>query len=108
MVAPLFVGREKSVKAIEQAFADKTALILSSQREPLVEEPEVGDILEVGTVATVLQLFKLPDGSVKALVEGQERVRIEAFTATAPHFMAAYTTIDSPDSGSKPRHLPTA
>ncbi|MGO8683042.1 MAG: endopeptidase La [Thermoleophilia bacterium] len=100
MVAPLFVGREKSVKAIEQAFADKTPLLLSSQREPLVEEPEADDILAVGTVATVLQLFKLPDGSVKALVEGQERARIDSFAATSPHFIAAYTPLATEGSGS--------
>jgi ATP-dependent Lon protease len=100
MVAPLFVGREKSVKAIEQAFADKTPLILSSQREPLVEDPGADDILAVGTVATVLQLFKLPDGSVKALVEGQHRVHIDGFASTSPHFMATYSTIESPDRDS--------
>jgi ATP-dependent Lon protease len=97
MVAPLFVGREKSVKAIEQAFADKTLLILSSQREPLVDDPDADDIQPVGTIASVLQLFKLPDGSVKALVEGRERVHIEAFASTSPLFTASYTEIDSPD-----------
>ena len=70
MVAPLFVGREKSIQAIETAFNEKTPLILSSQREASVEDPGADDIMPVGTRVSVLQLFKLPDGSVKALVEG--------------------------------------
>ena len=93
MVAPLFVGRDKSVSAIERAFADKTPLILSSQREPLVDDPGVDDILPLGTMASVLQLFRLPDGSVRALVEGQQRVRIERFAATSPHFVVSYSPV---------------
>ncbi len=84
MVAPIYVGREKSIKAIESAFSDKTPIILSAQRQPSVEDPVVADIMPVGTRAMVLQLFKLPDGSIKALVEGQERVRIESYESTSP------------------------
>ena len=102
MVAPLFVGREKSISAIERAFSDKTPLILSSQREPGDDDPTTDDILSVGTRATVLQLFKLPDGSVKAIVEGLERVRIERFEATAPHFVVSYSAI----APSRPRRRP--
>ena len=65
MVAPVFVGREKSIQAIETAFNQKTSLILSSQREASVEDPGADDIMPVGTRVNVLQLFKLPDGSVK-------------------------------------------
>ena len=97
MVAPLFVGREKSVSAIERAFNEKTPLILSPQREPGDDDPTTDDILPVGTRATVLQLFKLPDGSVKAIVEGVERVRIERFEATAPHFVVSYTALSPKD-----------
>jgi ATP-dependent Lon protease len=97
MVAPLFVGRDKSISAIERAFGDKTPLILSSQREPGDDDPTTDDILSVGTRATVLQLFKLPDGSVKAIVEGLERVRIERFEATAPHFVVRFSAIDPED-----------
>jgi ATP-dependent Lon protease len=93
MVAPVFVGRDKSVSAIERAFADKTPLILCSQREPLVDDPGADDILPLGTLATVLQLFRLPDGSVRALVEGQQRVRVEAFAETSPHFVVAYSPV---------------
>jgi len=97
MVAPLFVGREKSISAIERAFSDKTPLILSSQREPGDDDPTTDDILSVGTRATVLQLFKLPDGSVKAIVEGVERVHIDHFEATAPHFVVSFTAIQPTD-----------
>ena len=97
MVAPLFVGREKSIQAIETAFNEKTPLILSSQREASVEDPGADDIMPVGTRVSVLQLFKLPDGSVKALVEGQERVRIERFESTSPFFLVSSTPLAPPD-----------
>jgi ATP-dependent Lon protease len=97
MVAPLFVGREKSIQAIETAFNEKTPLILSSQREASVEDPGADDIMPIGTRVTVLQLFKLPDGSVKALVEGQERVRIERFESTEPYFLVSSTPLAPPD-----------
>ena len=99
MVAPIFVGREKSIAAIEQAFNGKTPLILSSQREASLEDPTADDIMAVGTRVAVLQLLKLPDGSVKALVEGQERVRIDAFAATSPCFMVSSTPLASRDRG---------
>ncbi len=97
MVAPLFVGREKSVMAIERAFSEKTPIILSAQRQPAIEDPVAADIMPVGTRAMVLQLFKLPDGSVKALVEGQERVRIDRYESTSPLFVVAFTPLRSPD-----------
>jgi len=97
MVAPLFVGREKSIQAIETAFNEKTPLILSSQREASVEDPGADDIMPVGTRVSVLQLFKLPDGSVKALVEGQERVRIVRFESTSPFFLVSATPLAPPD-----------
>ncbi len=97
MVAPLFVGREKSIQAIEAAFNEKTPLILSSQREASVEYPGADDIMPVGTRVSVLQLFKLPDGSVKALVEGQERVRIEGFESTEPFFLVSSKPLAPPD-----------
>ncbi|HJW75826.1 MAG TPA: endopeptidase La [Thermoleophilia bacterium] len=101
MVAPIFVGREKSVKAIERAFAEGSSIVLCSQREPTIEEPTKDDILPVGTRATIVQLFKLPDGSVKALVEGQERVRIDAFTATSPHFVVEVSPLVPADCNAR-------
>ena len=69
MVAPLFVGRERSIQAIEAAFGEKTPLILSSQRDGSVEDPGADDIMPVGTRVAVLQLFKLPDGRIKILLD---------------------------------------
>jgi len=102
MVAPIFVGREKSIKALEKAFASNSPIILSTQREPSVEDPEVDDILRVGTIATVVQLYRLPDGSIKALVEGQQRVKIDDFISTSPHFQVHYSLM-----GSEEPHEPT-
>jgi ATP-dependent Lon protease len=99
MVAPLFVGREKSIVAIERAFAAKGPLVLSAQRDSGVEDPEEGDIGPVGTRVAVLQLLKLPDGSVKALVEGEERVRIARFAATSPCFLVEAEPIAPRDRG---------
>ncbi|MHB9112588.1 MAG: endopeptidase La [Thermoleophilia bacterium] len=93
MVAPIFVGREKSIKALERAFEDKSPIILSTQKEPEVEDPTSDDIVRVGTMATVVQLYRLPDGSIKALVEGQQRVTIDKFTATSPHFQVNFSLI---------------
>jgi ATP-dependent Lon protease len=97
MVAPLFVGRDTSVAAIERAFTQGTSIILSSQHDAGVDDPGAADIRSVGTRVNVLQLFKLPDGTVKAIVEGQERVRIEAFEATSPCFLVRSSPLAPPD-----------
>ena len=99
MVAPIFVGRERSISAIEAAFSGQTALILCAQREAAVEEPSFDDLRPVGVRARVLQLFKLPDGSVKALVEGDERVRTERLVASDPHFLVSYAPVESTGVG---------
>jgi len=79
MVIPLFVGREKSVRALESAMADNKKILLVAQRSPDVDEPAVGDLYTIGTIASVLQLLKLPDGTIKVLVEGTDRAEIAAF-----------------------------
>src|SRR5690606_36888974 len=76
MVIPLFVGREKSVKALEQAMAGDKRIILVAQRSPELDDPGEKDLFEIGTVAQILQLLNLPDGTLKVLVEGAERIRI--------------------------------
>jgi ATP-dependent Lon protease len=76
MIVPLFVGRPKSVRALEHALAHQGAIVLVAQRRAELEEPKFADLYTVGTRATILQLLKLPDGTVKVLVEGQERVTI--------------------------------
>ncbi len=77
MVIPLFVGREKSIEALEQAMAGDKQILLLAQRNPADDEPDEAALYRIGTVATVLQLLKLPDGTVKVLVEGEQRGRVE-------------------------------
>ncbi|MBO9477488.1 endopeptidase La [Shimia sp. R11_0] len=92
MIVPLFVGREKSVRALEEVMADDKQILLSSQIDPSEDDPNIDGIYRTGVLANVLQLLKLPDGTVKVLVEGQSRVTItdflendEYFEATAEH-----------------------
>ncbi|MFI4968755.1 MAG: endopeptidase La [Lysobacterales bacterium] len=79
MVIPLFVGREKSVRALEIAMASSKKILLVAQRSPDVDEPNAGDLYSIGTIASVLQLLKLPDGTIKVLVEGTDRAEIATF-----------------------------
>ena len=77
MIVPLFVGREKSVKALEEVMKDDKQILLVTQKNAAQDDPTTSDIFMVGTVGTVLQLLKLPDGTVKVLVEGGQRARIQ-------------------------------
>ena len=79
MIVPLFVGREKSIRALQAAIDNDQGIVLATQKDAAVEEPEENDIFKVGTLGTVVHLVKLPDGTVKVLVEGMERVRLDAF-----------------------------
>jgi len=88
MIVPLFVGREKSVKALEEVMADDKQILLSSQIDPGVDDPDVDGIYPNGVLANVLQLLKLPDGTVKVLVEGQARVRILEYLENDAFFEA--------------------
>jgi ATP-dependent Lon protease len=74
MIVPLFVGREKSIKALEAVMAQDKQIILVTQKEAALEDPDASGLFATGTIGTVLQLLKLPDGAVKVLVEGGERV----------------------------------
>ncbi len=94
MIVPLFVGREKSVRALEEVMADDKQILLSSQIDPSVDEPDVEGIYSVGVLANVLQLLKLPDGTVKVLVEGQSRVRITDYVDNAEYFEAFAEVIE--------------
>ena len=76
MIVPLFVGRTKSINALQKVVDNDQNIILVTQKDPSVEDPEADDIYKVGTIGTVLQLLKLPDGTVKALIEGLERVKL--------------------------------
>lgn len=86
MIVPLFVGREKSVRALEGVMKDNKQILLVAQKNAQQDDPSADDIYPVGTVSTVLQLLKLPDGTVKVLVEGVRRARITGYSETASHF----------------------
>ncbi len=94
MIVPLFVGREKSVRALEEVMQDDKQILLSSQIDPGVDDPSADGIYMTGVLANVLQLLKLPDGTVKVLVEGRSRVRIQEFTATDDFFEARVSELE--------------
>ncbi|NBO10991.1 MAG: endopeptidase La, partial [Methylophilaceae bacterium] len=94
LVIPLFVGRAKSVKALEIASEGDKQILLVAQKSPNNDEPDASDLHEVGTVATVLQMLKLPDGTVKVLVEGVSRARVVDFADTADCFSAKAEVIE--------------
>ena len=96
LVIPLFVGREKSVKALELASEQDKQILLVAQRSPNKDEPDAEDLYDVGTVATVLQMLKLPDGTVKVLVEGLHRAKVLEFVETQECFAAKSELIESP------------
>jgi ATP-dependent Lon protease len=89
MIVPLFVGREKSVRALEDVMKDDKQILLVTQKNAAQDDPAISDIYTVGTVGTVLQLLKLPDGTVKVLVEGGQRARIVRFTENSLFFQAS-------------------
>ncbi len=93
MVMPLFVGRQASVQALEASVRDDNRILLVAQRQAEVDEPGADDLYQVGTIANILQMLKLPDGTVKVLVEGQERAKIE-WIQEADYFTAAVETFD--------------
>ncbi|MFI5446579.1 endopeptidase La [Polaromonas sp. UC242_47] len=91
MVIPLFVGRPKSIKALESAMEAERRIMLVAQKAAAKDEPSVEDMFEVGCVATILQMLKLPDGTVKVLVEGQQRARVNKIDEGEFHFTANVT-----------------
>ncbi len=103
MVVPLFVGREKSVRALEDVMKDDKQILLVTQKSASQDDPASADIYTVGTVGTVLQLLKLPDGTVKVLVEGGQRVKIANYVEN-PSFFQAYAEPYSDEDGD-PREL---
>jgi ATP-dependent Lon protease len=95
MVVPLFVGREKSINALDEAMAHEREIVLSAQKKAKTNEPTVDDIFSVGTLGVIIQLLRLPDGTVKVLVEGKKRTRIRRFVQTEGFFMVE--TEDMPE-----------
>jgi ATP-dependent Lon protease len=94
MIVPLFVGREKSVRALEDVMREDRQILLASQKDAGRDDPEPHEIFEVGAVANVLQLLKLPDGTVKVLVEGKARARISGYTGRKEFFEAHAEMLD--------------
>src|SRR6195952_4865100 len=98
MVIPLFVGREKSIEALEAAMTGDKQILLLAQRNPADDDPGEDALYSVGTIATVLQLLKLPDGTVKVLVEGEQRGSVERFIEVDGHCRAEVALIDEVDA----------
>ncbi|MBC5768296.1 endopeptidase La [Ramlibacter albus] len=102
MVIPLFVGRPKSIKALEAAMEAERRIMLVAQKAAAKDEPAVTDMFEVGCVSTILQMLKLPDGTVKVLVEGQQRAKVNRITdSPSGHFVATVVPIEAGDTEGK-------
>ncbi|TAL69096.1 MAG: endopeptidase La [Burkholderiaceae bacterium] len=101
MVIPLFVGRPKSIKALELAMESERRIMLVAQKAAAKDEPSVSDMFEVGCVSTILQMLKLPDGTVKVLVEGQQRARVNRIEDGETHFTANVLPVESVPSDQK-------
>ena len=97
MVVPLFVGREKSISALEEAMAADKELLLAAQKKAKTNDPKEDDIFRVGTIGHIIQLLRLPDGTVKVLVEGKQRAKILSYEQTAPYFLCEIEEIVEPD-----------
>ncbi len=93
MVVPLFVGRDKSVKALELAMSQDKSVLLAAQKKAKTDDPAPDDIYKIGTLGSILQLLRLPDGSVKALVEGKKRAQIKEFIPSKECFMVKVAEI---------------
>ena len=105
MVIPLFVGRAKSIKCLDAAMDKDKQIFLVAQKDATLDDPSEADMYRVGTVATILQLLKLPDGTVKVLVEGGRRARIAGFTETDNTFMAYVDVIATPEMDSREQEV---
>jgi ATP-dependent Lon protease len=93
MVIPLFVGRPKSIKALEEAMEAERRIMLVAQKAAAKDDPLVSDMFDVGCIATILQMLKLPDGTVKVLVEGQQRATVNKIEEGESHFSANVTPV---------------
>ena len=93
MIVPLFVSRDRSIKAIEEALADNRMILLVSQKDVNKEEPKQEDLYEVGTVAIIMRMLKLPDGRIRILIQGLSRSRVDKVNPTGDYIKANVTPI---------------
>src|SRR5689334_2535574 len=98
MIVPLFVQREKSIRAVDQALAENRMIMLVSQRDLDKEEPLSADLYEVGTVAVIMRMLKLPDGRIRILVQGLSRARLTHVDESLPYLQARINTLPEPQS----------
>ena len=94
MVVPLFVGRQKSIRALEEAINKQKYILLAAQKDAKTNDPAEDDIYRVGTLGTVVQLLRLPDGTVKVLVEGKRRARAVKYLTNAEYFLVEAEPIE--------------
>ena len=105
MVIPLFVGRAKSIKALEMAMESDRRIMLVAQKAAAKDEPSASDMFDVGCVSTILQMLKLPDGTVKVLVEGQQRAQVTSIEDAETHFLATVTPVEAVTDAGKPSEI---
>src|SRR5262249_50165519 len=104
MVVPLFVGRQKSIRALEEAMKKQKFILLAAQKDAKTNDPAEDDIYKVGTLGTVVQLLRLPDGTVKVLVEGKKRARVQRYLTHAQHFPAQPEPLPTSSPSSTQHH----
>src|SRR4030095_2787426 len=88
MIAPLFVNRERSIKAVDQSLAENRMILLVAQKTPATDDPKASDLHDFGTVSVIMRMLKLPDGRVRILVQGFSRAKVEYFDETQPYLVA--------------------
>ncbi len=96
VIVPLSVGRDRSVKAVDEALAANRLILLVTQKDPTIEEPGPEDLYEIGCVAVIMRMLKLPDGNIRILVQGQARAHVDYFTKTEPYLEARLTRLEEP------------
>ena len=105
MVIPLFVGREKSIQALDAAMSDNKQILLVAQKSAEIDEPQVDEIHQIGTLSTILQLLKLPDGTIKVLVEGVERAEVINYSEDDEFFSAQIALLESEELAEDEKEL---
>ena len=105
MVIPLFVGRPKSIKALELAMESDRRIMLVAQKAAAKDEPSIADMFDVGCISTILQMLKLPDGTVKVLVEGQQRALVQSIEDVQTHFVATTVPVEREQGDNKPSEI---